>query len=265
MHAPAIALWSIAVVVTLLASLICANDASAETMPVCTMSRDDFVEAALPDSSLTKMYGGRLVKYAQPPGLIVLAPQNRSSASKAVESAFARIASDDLALPSHMSFLTYSTFSDVLNVVQRSGDHNIFVFVAEEPTDSSERTQFILALSQIIWLSRDVDALMEQSKRTGGFTSRSQLDFGTAEVISTAIVMNSRSEDAEIGLIVYLAYYASIATNASSTESYIRRFFSRISATDAELTDFGQRFYRIFSDDRVKNGATQDSFVECSQ
>lgn len=229
------------------------------------MTRDEFVEAALPDSNLTKLYGGRLVKYAQPPGLVVLAPQKRSSASKEIESAFARITSDDLYLPSRMSFLTFSNFSEVVKLVQQFGEHNIIVFVAEGPTDSSEMQQFRLALSQIMRIPRDVDALVEQSKRTGGFASRSQLDFGTAEIISTAVVVNSRSENAEIGLIVYLAYYSSIATNASSTESYIRRFFSRISATDAELTDFGRRFFRTFSDNRVKNGATQDSFVECSQ
>lgn len=255
---------SATVVLMLLALLFRAGHAWAEGVPVCSMTRHEFVEAALPDSNLTKLYGGRLVKYGQPPGLVVLAAQERSSTSKEVESAFAKITSDDLALPSRMSFLTYSNFSEVVKLVRQFGDQNIFVFVAKEPTDSSDLKQFRLALGQIMRSSRDVDALVEQSKRTGGFTSRSQLDFGTAEVISTAVVVDSRSADAEIGMVVYLAYYANIAMNASSTESYLRRFFTRTPDTDAELTDFGRRFFRVFSDHRVKNGATKDSFVECS-
>jgi hypothetical protein len=265
MAAPVLIRRSFAVcLLALLAMLSHADQARADEVPVCSMSREEFVEAALPNSNLTNFYGGRLVKYAQPPGLVVLAQQERSSTSKEVESAFAEITRDDVALPSRMSFLTYSNFAEVAKLVQQFGDHHIFIFIAEKPTDPSELEQFRLALGQIMRSSRDVDALAEQSKRTGWFTSRSQVDFGTAEIISTAAVVSSRSEDTEIGMIVHLAYYAAIAASASSTESYLRRFFTRTSDTDAELTDFGRRFFRVFSDNRVKNGATKDSFVECS-
>jgi hypothetical protein len=91
------------------------------------------------------------------------------------------------------------------------------------------------------------------------------VDLLTAEVKATAVVISSQSQDAEVGMMIYLAYYAAVSPNASSTETFLSRFFERTPDTGAELTAFGRQYFGVFGDERVKNGATKDSFVECSE
>jgi hypothetical protein len=229
------------------------------------MSRDEFVGAAFPDTDLTKLYRGMLLKRARPPGLVVLVPAEKSTTAAQIDVAFARVAKDDLVRPVRSSLVTYHNFSEMVETVEQLGNDNIFVLVAEEPADPSELQQFRLALSHIVLRQKDVDALVDTSKRTGSFTTRSRVDLVTAEVKATAVVVSARSEDAQIGLMVYLAYYAAVSLNASSNETFLSRFFERTPDTGVELTAFGRLYFGVFGDDRVRNGATKDFFVECSE
>lgn len=256
---------SLAAALALVVFASCKDFAWADEVPVCAMSRDEFVEAAFPDTDLTRLYRGMLLKRARPPGLVVLAPAGKLSTATHIDAAFARVANDGLVQPARSSLVTYRSFSEVMEAVTQLGNDNIFILIAEEPTDSSELEQLRSALNYIVRQPKDVDALVDRSTRAGGFTTRGRVDLVTAEVKATAVVISSRSQDAEIGSMIYLAYYAAVSLNASSTETFLSRFFERTPETGAELTVFGRQYFDVFGDERVKNGATKDLFVECSE
>jgi hypothetical protein len=156
-----------------------ANFARANEVPVCSMPRDEFVELAFPDSATNKLHSGKLLKRVASPGLVVLVPSDRADASAEIESALALIADDNAILPARSSLLTYSNSLQLLNKIEELGNDNIFVVIAEHPSDSDESRQFRRALEYIVRWPREVEALMEQAKHPGGFTSRSRTDIKT--------------------------------------------------------------------------------------
>jgi hypothetical protein len=248
-------------VLALLVLLFREGHAWADEIPVCSMSRDEFVALAFPDTAANKMHDGKLMKRGRAPGLVVLAPADRPGTSAEIESAFAAIESDSSVLPVRSSFLSYSSFSDLANKVEDLGNDNVFIIIAEYPSDSSEAQQFRHALEYIVRWPREVEALIQQSSNPQGFTTRSRTDIETAEVKGTAVVASA--QNAQIGLMVYVAYYYSISPSASSSDSFPRIFFEKTD-TGPRLTDRSRRYFRVFADERVKNSATKDSFVECS-
>lgn len=257
---------SAAALLALLVLLRTATPVLAEEVPVCSMPRDEFVEAAFPDSVVTKLHGGKLLKYASQPGLIVMAPKSRSTLGEDIDLAFDRISKDGLVKPFHGSFMMYETFADAQKVIQQFGRDNIFVLVAAEPNEPSESTSFRSTLQLILHRPEQVEVLITQSEGSGGFASRNRVDVSTGEVISTVVLISPKYEDSQVGLMTYIAYYTSLSPNASSVgQGYLTRFFSRSSEVDATLTNFARQFFRLFADDRVKFGMTERSFVECTE
>ena len=237
----------------------------AEDIPVCSMARDDFVSAAFPDNSMTKLHRGKLLKYAKPPGLVVLIPAQRTALKNAIEAASGRIAADGLVTPFHSSISVYETFAEVGQFIGQQGENSIFVLVGEVPDDSSQVVLLKSALVPILRWQENVDELIERSKASRGFSSRNRIELLTGEVISTATIVHPRYPDSEIALMVYIAYYSALSPSASSTgQQFFSRFSEGVPRQSAELTEFARQYFRAFGDDRVKFGMTKETFVTCS-
>jgi hypothetical protein len=237
----------------------------AAQVPVCSMSREEFVGAAFPDNDTTRLQGGKLLKYATPPGLVVLAPENRLALGKQVGSVFKQIAEDDVIKTFHPSFVAYSSFAEAEQAIGQLGNDNIFVVIAAEPEEPAEASRFRSMLQRILHWSERVEKLIARSKASSGFSSSNRIELTTGEVISAAVIINPKYDDIQIGLMIYLAYYFELAPGASSEgQSYFTRFFGGVPHKSITLTDFARKFFRVFADDHVKFGMTKDSFVECS-
>lgn len=252
-----------AILLALVVSLTTTVSSLASEVPVCSMPRDEFVAAAFPDNAVTKLHGGKLLKYAGQPSLVVIAPKVRSMLGEDIERAFDQISGDGLVKPFRSSIETYETFEDALKIVQKFGDGNIFVLVAAKPNEPSEATNFRSALLQMLHRQAEVEPLIARSEVGKGFVSRNYMNVSTGEVISTAVIINPKYDDAQIGMMTYIAYYMSLSPSASSVEGYFANFFSKPSQTSAVLNEFARHFFQVFADDRVKFGMTEQSFIEC--
>ena len=241
------------------------SQSHAEDIPVCSMARDDFVNAAFPDNSMTKLHRGKLLKYAHPPGLVVLIPAQRTALKDEVEAVSGRLAADGLVASFHSSIGVYGTFAEVAKFIEQQGEKSIFVIVGEVPDDSSQVMHLRSALKRILGWPSNVEELIERSKTSRGFSSRNRVEFLTGEVISTATVVHPRYPDSEIGLMVYIAYYSALSPSASSTgQQFFSRFFEGVPRQSVELTEFARQYFRAFGDERVKFGMTKETFVACS-
>ncbi len=163
----------------------------AADIPVCSMARDDFVNAAFPDNSTTKLHRGKLLKYAKPPGLVVLIPAQRTALKNEIEAASGRIASDGLVTPFHSSISAYETFAEIGQFIEQQGENHIFVLVGEVPDDPSQLALLKSALMPILRWQETVEELIERSKASRGFSSRNRIEFLTGEVVSTATICTS--------------------------------------------------------------------------
>lgn len=256
---------SLAVMCALLGAFWTGTQSLAEEVPVCGISRDEFVEVALPEGDITKTFNGKLLKYARPPGLAVLVPQGRPAIGKQAETIFDAIKRDNLVKPFRSSFVMYRSFEEAQRFIEQLGNENIFVLVAEEPNKPLEAEKFRSALRSILFWPERVESLIARSKLSRGFVSSNRMELGTGEVISTAILINPKYDDAQIGRMAYIAYYFGISPSTSSMgQSYFSRFFDESADKGVTLNVFARQFFRVFGDDRVKFGMTKESFVGCS-
>jgi hypothetical protein len=241
------------------------RQSQAEDIPVCSMARDDFVSAAFPDSSTTRLHRGKLLKYAKPPGLVVLVPAQRTALKNEIEAISGRIAADGLVAPFHSSISVYETFADVRQFIGQHGENSIFVLVGEVPDDSSQVAVLKSALGPILRWPNVIEELIEQSQASRGFSSRNRVEFLTGEVVSTATIVQSRYSDREIGLMVYIAYYLALSPSASSSgQQFFSRVLEGVPRQNVELTEFARQYFRVFGDERVKFGMTKETFLACS-
>ena len=249
----------------LLVALWPINQTRADEVPVCSMPRDEFVETAFPDNDVTKIHNGKLLKYANPPGLVVIAPEEQLALKEQVESIFDKIISDNLVRPFRSSFVTYRSFAEAQEAIDHLGADNIFVLVAAEPAGSSESKAFRSVLQRILQWPERVENLIARSRVSHGFSSSNRIEVTTGEVISTAVIINPKYEDAQIVSMTYIAYYFGLSPSASSLgQPYFAKFFDGSPEKGISLTNFARHFFNVFADDRAKFGMTRDSFVACN-
>lgn len=240
-----------------------AGEGQASDVPVCLMARDDFVKAAFPDGAVTKLHAGKLLKYAQPPGLVVLLPARRPALKNEIEAVSGRIAADGLVTPFRSSIGVYESFAGAAEFIEQQDRSSIFVIVGEVPNDSSQ-VMLRSAIKGILG-SRGSDDLIERSKASRGYSSRNRVELLTGEVIATATIVQQRYPDIQIGLMVYIAYYSALSPTASSTgQQFLSLFFEGVPRQSVELTEFARQYFRIFGDERVTFGMTEQAFVSCS-
>lgn len=227
------------------------------------MEHDDFVNAAFPDNLTTKLHGGKLLKYAQPPGLVVLIPAQRIALKAEVEIVFDRINADGFVAPLRSLIGIYESYSDLSKFIEKQGEDNIFIIVDEMPDDSLQLMPLKQALGRILRWPESVERLLARARASRGFVSRNRTA-ATGEIITTATIIHPRYSDPEIGLMIYIAYYFELSPSASSAgQQFFTRFFQGVPRQSVELTDFARRYFRVFADARVRFGVTKETFVAC--
>ena len=234
---------------------------------VCSPPLDEFIEFTFPKNNLGDWSGQRLLKYAHPPKLIVLAPAKKSGLKDTVTEVFARIAKDGLRTPLDSSFDTYESFEQAEAMVGELGNHGIVVIVADPLDPSLKPGELRSVLKKILGSRTKADDLAANSESNPGYLANNTINILTGEVISTASVVSPNYDDTRIGLAIYVAYYFALSPGATSLEDFYSRFFEGSFdgslETGIALTQFGREYFRTFSDDRVVFGMTPNDFVKC--
>jgi hypothetical protein len=234
---------------------------------VCSPPLDEFIKFTFPKNNLGDWSGERLLKYAQPPELIILAPAKKSGLKDTVTEVFARIAKDNLRTPLDSSFDTYESFEQAEAIVGELGNHGIVVIVADPLDGSLKPGQLRSVLEKVLGSRAKAEKLASQSESNPGYLANNTINILTGEVVSTASVISPSYDDTRIGLAIYVAYYFALSPGATSLEDFYSRFFEGSFdgslETGITLTQFGRDYFRTFSDDRVAFGMTPSDFVEC--
>jgi len=234
---------------------------------VCSPSLDEFIEFTFPKNNLGDWSGQRLLKYAHPPKLIVLAPAKKLGLEDTVTDIFARIAKDGLKTPLDSSFDTYESFEQAEAMVGELGHHGIVVIVANPLDPSLKPGELRSVLEKVLGSRTKAEKLASKSESNPGYIANNTINVLTGEVISTAAVIDPDYDDTRIGLAIYVAYYFALSPGATSLGDFFSRFFEGSFEGSLEsgttLTRFGREYFQTFSDDRVVFGMTPDDFVKC--
>jgi hypothetical protein len=234
---------------------------------VCSPPLDEFIEFTFPKNNLGDWSGQRLLKYAHPPKLIVLAPAKKFGLKDTVTEVFARIAKDGLKTPLDSSFNTYESFEQAEAMVGELGNRGIVVIVADPLDPSLKPGELRSVLEKVLGSRTKAEKLASQSQSNPGYLANNTINILTGEVISTAAVINPHYDDTRIGLAIYVAYYFALSPGATSLGDFFSRFFEGSFEgsleTGTTLTKFGREYFRTFSDERVVFGMTPNDFGNC--
>jgi hypothetical protein len=235
---------------------------------VCSPPLEEFTEFTFPKNNLGDWSGQRLLKYAHPPKLIVLAPAKKSGLKDTVTKVFARIAKDGLEAPLDSSFDTYESFEQAEAIVDELGNRGIVVIVADPLDPSLKPGELRSVLERVLGSRTKAEKLASQSESSPGYLANNTINILTGEVISTASVISPNYDDTRIGLAIYVAYYFALSPSATSLgKAFFSRFFEGSFdgslETGMALTQFGREYFRTFSDERVVFGMTPNDFVKC--
>lgn len=258
------------VVTILLGLVVCAWTSTigfGAEFQVCSPPLDEFIEFTFPKENLG-WSGQRLLKYAHPPKLIVLAPAKRLGLKDTVTDVFARIAKDGLKTPLDSSFDTYESIEQAEAMVDEFGDRGIVVIVADPLDPSLKPGELRSVLGKVLGSRAKAEKLASQSESNPGYLANNTINILTGEVISTAAVVDPNYNDTRIGLAIYVAYYFALSPSATSLgKAFFSRFFEGSFEGSLEtgitLTQFGREYFRTFSDDRIVFGMTPNDFVKC--
>ncbi|HKP23303.1 MAG TPA: hypothetical protein VJV39_05525 [Dongiaceae bacterium] len=234
---------------------------------VCSPPLDEFIEFTFPKNNLGDWSGQRLLKYAHPPKLIVLAPAKKLGLKDTVTDVFARIAKDSLRTPLDSSFDTYESFEQAGAKIDHLGGHGIFVIIADPLDPSLKPGELRSVLEKVLGSRAKAEKLASDSESNPGYLANNTINILTGEVISTASVVSPNYDDTRIGLAIYAAYYFALSPGATSLGDFYSRVFEGsfdgTLETGITLTEFGREYFRTFSDRRVVFGMTPKDFVEC--
>ena len=230
---------------------------------VCSPPLDEFIAFTFPKNNLGDWSGQRLLKYAHPPKLIVLAPAKKSGLKDTVTEVFARIAKDGLKTPLDSSFDTYESFEQAEAMVDELGNRGIVVIVADLLDPSLKPGELRSVLERVLGSRTKAEKLASKSESNPGYLANNTINILTGEVISTASVISPDYDDTRIGLAIYIAYYFALSPSATSLGDFYSRFFEGSLETGITLTQFGREYFRTFSDERVVFGMTPNDFVKC--
>lgn len=235
--------------------------------PVCSPPLDEFIKFTFPKNNLGDWSGERLLKYARPPKLTVLAPAKKFGLKDTVTDVFARIAKDDLRTPLDSAFDTYESFEQAETIVSEIGNRGIVVIIADPLDRSLKPGELRSVLEKVLGSRTKAEDLASQSQGNPGYLANNTINILTGEVISTASVVSPNYDDTRIGLAIYVAYYFALSPGATSLGNFYSRFFEGSFdgslETGVTLTRFGRDYFRTFSDERVVFGMAPNDFIEC--
>jgi hypothetical protein len=259
-------LWSrlaaAAVVSCLVASFSVTVSVAAEVQ-VCGLEREDFVQIAFPKNGMNVRFGEGLIKWATPPGLVVLAPENSSDLRGTIESAFTRIVNDGIVKPFRSAFATYRSIEDAMEVVDRHGSNNIFVFFDPSPYEGSVSIEFRLLMQRILRIPAVADQMIRNARGEADYSLNNLVDLRSGEVFATAALMRPQLESARIVLLIYMIYYANLSPNSREGTDFFERVFSISEEHEVKLTEFGRDYFELLVGDDVRFGMDKSAFVEC--
>jgi len=236
---------------------------AADLYGLCGIDQQQFSKFAYPAG--VPYLSDRLVKWRQPPGLIVLSPHAElEGASKRL---FEQVGNDGLQAGSPVKFVHYATPDEIYNVTTEHGINNVFLIVDAVGFSGDQRTKELRQAVMDMLLSPPiVDRLFSTALKNQEFSIQSHVNLISGEVFSSVALINPEIGATAVSHTLYTLYYAALSPPATYR---VRDFFDAmfvppVNGGATHLSELAKAYYRVVLDPGVQIGALPGQFGECN-
>lgn len=254
----ATAVWLASVV--LFASTVHAED----KYELCNVDPELFSRIAFPEG--VPLMSERLIKWRNPPGIIVLSPDK--AFEEASENLFSRLRLDGVYPATSVArFVTYTSPDEFYEVIAQDGLNNIFLIIDNAGFGNDDES-FALqqGITDILVLPRVAERLLSDAQRTNRYALQSHISGKTGEVFSSVGLINPSLDDAALAHALYELSYAALSPPATyRLQEFVATMF--VVATEqnglTRISEDAKAYFRFVLRPDVPVGARPNQFVDC--
>lgn len=235
-----------------------------EKYTLCNVNPELFSRLAFPEGA--PLLSERLFKWRNPPGIIVLSPDETFEAAS--ERLFSRLRRDDVYPETGVArFATYTSPDEFHEVIAQDGFNNIFLII-DRAGFGNDDASFALqqGITDILVLPRVAERLLSDAQRTNQYALQSHISGKTGEVFSSVGLINPLLDDAAMAQALYGLSYAALSPPAIYRT---REFFATMFIGDTgqnnlpRITEDAEAYFRFVLRSDVPVGAQPQQFVAC--
>lgn len=208
----------------------------------------------------------RIVKWASPPRLAVLSGVRSPTIEEKVKAVERTVEHYMAADGITTQFLYYSDYAQAAAIAKSMDQNTVVVFIDGPVFEKSEPVseQFLQILTSIL-KSPEIAQTLTSSVHAAYRQSATQMtiDLRTGEIVAAASLIDAKSDLHEIASSVFLAYFTALSPSFSANVDATKALFSG-KGWEIKLTRTGEAYFAVISNDRVKIGTPEESFISCS-
>jgi hypothetical protein len=240
--------------------------AAAEQIEVCGIDKQTFEHLAFSDG-FSPYLEGTIVKWAATPNLAILSDSSNFKVVQEAHESIRRTLKSAIGDHVAVDLYRYSNYAQARSIVERLGPNTIVAFVDSTVFDFSRPADvaFTELLKSILIVPELGENLVASAREPNAQQkSRSAVDLGTGEIVSTAALVNANMNLNQIAAALFATYIIAYSPTAGLAGSEEVLALMTDSGTNVRLSALGESYFRLMNDKRVTFGVSRDAFTECS-